>query len=1337
MPEEKEKKREKLADVAKKYNIAIERIVELLKKKGFEIDGRNPNARLNTEMVELVQKEFAIDKKKREQAEERAAQIRSNVHTANRNQAAANRDSRNLSSTTTTAVVEEVIETASPVVTVTTRLATENETVLANNANTPIVTDPIAEKESKLSRLSAIASKLKASKQIENTNKTVEPVNESAIAGKLKASKQIENTNKTVEPVNEIKPPASVEIINPPPPVTDNIITTPLPETTESIVTSENNLIPVITDTAEAVAESQTELPADKVFSAIIIAEKIEAVAESQTELPAVSIPAAELITETAPEVTVTVTQPIATVAEGTVSEEPVVTATEAQLVSTVDTIVSVTEPVTVEPTNFSTIDSPAVSAGATDAELDMASESAYEALAPIPEKDSTVSGYDRIDSVDEIPAAVAINVSTAEITLVVEEADLRLSTESDSEPLQTAAVSTVADATIEIPDLQLPTDADHISENEEEDLFTDADLDEYLSRFDDRASEEEDFIEEQLILEGPLPDEQDQKKPPPTVEEDKTTKTAQVIRASDHAPKLQGLTVTGFIDPSLLRSGRNRKDKDKDKNKDKDKDLVSPPNATVSIVSDTGTELEAEKAKRNKRKRKRKSATAGNTNTISANQTRQQPNKTNTNTNNTNNRQTNTGSNNNNNNNNNNNSRNQNRFNNNNNVGNRPQNRLFFNHAANSSAGNNNNTGTNNSNNNSRTSSNQQQRPTNTFATGNINRRSPQSKKFRRARIEEQRAKRSNQAASINENVNVLEVTEYLTANELATLMDVPVQQVISKCMELGLFVSINQRINSDVIQLIAEEFNFEVHFITAEEQAEIEEEDEDEELLEPRPPIVTVMGHVDHGKTSLLDYIRQSNVIAGEAGGITQHIGAYSVELPDGRKITFLDTPGHEAFTAMRARGAQVTDIVIIVIAADDQVMPQTREAINHAQAAGVPMVFAINKIDKPGANPEKIKEQLSMMNLLVEDWGGNYQCQEISAKLGKGVDELLEKVLLEAELLDLKANPNKLARGTVIESQLDKGRGIVTTILVQSGTLNVGDVVLCNAYYGKVKAILDERQHRIKKAGPSMPVQILGLNGVPQAGDKFQVMEQEREAREIATKRQQQAEAMREKFHKVPGLNDLSARIQQGNLSQLNVIVKGDVDGSVEALSDSLIKLSNDEVSVHIVLKAVGQITESDINLASVSNAFIIGFQVRPSPSARKLAEAMSIEIRLYSVIYDAINDVKAALEGLLQPKIEETIVGVAEVREIFKITKVGTVAGCMVTEGKINRNTPVRLIRDGVVIYSGNILNLRRFKDDVREVAEGFECGISIENYNDIKVGDIIEAYTEIEIKRTLS
>jgi translation initiation factor IF-2 len=1291
MSEEKEKKREKLADVAKKYNIAIERIVELLKKKGFEIDGRNPNARLNTEMVDLVQKEFAIDKKKREQAEERAAQMRSSAHISNRNQAAANRDSsRNLSTTTT--VVEEVIETPPPAIRVTTRLATENETMLAANANNPIAPDPIAEKESKLSRLSAIASK-------------------------LKASKQVENTNKTAEPVSEIKPPAPVEIeiINPAPPVTENIIIT-TPEVAEPTLTSENNSIPVITDTPEAVA----------------------VVTESQKELPTVSVPAAELITDTAAAVTVPEAQPIAAVAEATVSEAPAVTVPEAQLISTVDTVISVIEPVNVEPTIESksealtesvSTDQPAVLAEVAELELDTAVEPAYEASAPIPEKDATVQDYRQSDSVDEIPAVAVdtqMNLLAAEITPLVEEADLNPDTASDSEPLQTAVISTVAD--VEVPDLELPTDFDNLTEEEieiNEDVFTDADLDDYLSRFDDRADDEEDdFIEEPLIFEGPIPEQDPGTTLPTAEEEDKTTKNVQVIRASDHAPKLQGLTVTGFIDPSLLRSGRNRKEKDKDKDKDKDKELTPASHVNTNTAGDTTTGLEAEKAKRNKRKRKRKPATAGNAAAGAANQ----PNKTNT-TNNNRQGNTNAGSANSTNNRN----QNQNRYN--NNSANRPQNRQTANNATHSSTHTGSTTG--NNHNNRASNNNQQQRPNNTFATGNINRRSPQSKKFRRARIEEQRAKRSNQAASINENVNVLEVTEYLTANELATLMDVPVQQVISKCMELGLFVSINQRINSDVIQLIAEEFNFEVHFITAEEQAEIDEEDEDEELLQPRPPIVTVMGHVDHGKTSLLDHIRQSNVIAGEAGGITQHIGAYSVELPDGRKITFLDTPGHEAFTAMRARGAQVTDIVIIVIAADDQVMPQTREAINHAQAAGVPMVFAINKIDKPGANPEKIKEQLSMMNLLVEDWGGNYQCQEISAKFGKGVDELLEKVLLEAELLDLKANPNKPARGTVIESQLDRGRGIVTTILVQSGTLNVGDVILCNAYYGKVKAILDERQHRIKKAGPSMPVQILGLNGVPQAGDKFQVMEQERDAREIATKRQQQAEAMREKFHKVPGLNDLSARIQQGNLSQLNVIVKADVDGSVEALSDSLIKLSNNEVSVHIVLKAVGQITESDINLASVSNAFIIGFQVRPSPSARKLAEAMAIEIRLYSVIYDAINDVKAALEGLLQPKMEETIVGVAEVREIFKITKVGTVAGCMVTEGKINRNTPVRLIRDGVVVYSGNILNLRRFKEDVREVAEGFECGISIENYNDIKVGDMIEAYTEIEIKRTLS
>ncbi|MCS7085285.1 MAG: translation initiation factor IF-2, partial [Bacteroidia bacterium] len=584
----------------------------------------------------------------------------------------------------------------------------------------------------------------------------------------------------------------------------------------------------------------------------------------------------------------------------------------------------------------------------------------------------------------------------------------------------------------------------------------------------------------------------------------------------------------------------------------------------------------------------------------------------------------------------------------------------------------------------------------------------------------------------------SVLEVTEYLTANELANLMDVPVNEVIAKCMELGLFVSINQRIEADVISLIAEEFGFKVKFLSVEESFALDDdEDDDPELLEPRAPIVTVMGHVDHGKTSLLDYIRKTNVTAAEAGGITQHIGAYEVKLPDGRKITFLDTPGHEAFTAMRARGAQVTDVAIIVIAADDQVMPQTREAINHAQAAGVPMVFAINKIDKPGADPDKILLQLSMMNIFVEGWGGNVQWQAISAKHGTNVDLLLEKVLLEAEILDLKANPHCPAKGTVIEAQLDKGRGVVATVLVQKGTLRVGDVVVANCHYGKIKALIDDRGKRIKSAGPAQPVQILGLDGVPQAGDKFYVVESEREAREIATRRQQLMREQSLRMHKHITLEEIARRSAVGDFKELNVILKGDVDGSVEALADSLIRLSTDEVALRIVHKGVGQITESDVLLASASNAIIVGFQVRPSPNARKLAQQESIDIRIYSIIYEAIEEIKSAIEGMLAPKIEEEVVGVAEVRETFKIQKVGVIAGCMVVEGKITRGASVRVIRDGVVVYTGKIESLRRFKDDVKEVVEGFECGVGVENFNDIKVGDLIEAFVSKEVKRTLS
>jgi translation initiation factor IF-2 len=582
----------------------------------------------------------------------------------------------------------------------------------------------------------------------------------------------------------------------------------------------------------------------------------------------------------------------------------------------------------------------------------------------------------------------------------------------------------------------------------------------------------------------------------------------------------------------------------------------------------------------------------------------------------------------------------------------------------------------------------------------------------------------------------NILKVTEFVTVNELATLMDVPVNDVIAACMSLGLFVSINQRLDAEALVLVAEEFSFKVEFVTVDLQEDEEEEEEDPQELVTRPPIVTVMGHVDHGKTKLLDHIRHANVIAGEAGGITQHIGAYGVELKDGRQITFLDTPGHEAFTAMRARGAQITDVAIIVVAADDGIMPQTVEAINHAQAAGVPMVFAINKIDKPTANPEKIKETLANMNILVEDWGGKYQSQEISAKTGLNVDDLLEKVLLEAELLILKANPNKPAVGTVIESSLDKGRGYMATILVQAGTLRVGDIILAGHNFGKVKAMHDERGKKITLAGPSDPVLVLGLNGAPQAGDKFNCYENEKEAKDIASKREQLLREQGLRTQKHITLDEIGRRIAIGNFKELNIIVKGDVDGSIEALSDSLIKLANEEIQVNVIHKAVGAISESDILLAAASNAIVVGFQVRPSLQARKLAEKEEIDIRLYSIIYDAINEIKSAMEGMLSPEIKEEIVATLEVLEAFKITKVGTVAGCMVKEGKIRRDTRVRIIRDGIVIYSGHLASLKRFKDDVREAVSGQECGLNIDNYNDIRVGDIIEGYETTEIKKKL-
>ena len=581
-----------------------------------------------------------------------------------------------------------------------------------------------------------------------------------------------------------------------------------------------------------------------------------------------------------------------------------------------------------------------------------------------------------------------------------------------------------------------------------------------------------------------------------------------------------------------------------------------------------------------------------------------------------------------------------------------------------------------------------------------------------------------------------ILKVTEFVTVNDMANLMNIPVTKIIGACMSLGLMVSINQRLDAETIVLVAEEFGYEVEFVTAELTEAIEQENDDEGELVPRPPVITVMGHVDHGKTSLLDYIRKSNVIAGEAGGITQHIGAYNVVLPDGKRITFLDTPGHEAFTAMRARGAKMTDLAIIIIAADDAIMPQTVEAINHAQAAGVPMVFAINKIDKPGANPDKIREQLANMNLLVEEWGGKYQCQEISAKKGINVDKLLDKVLLEAELLELKANPKRRATGAVIESSLDKGRGYLATVLVQNGTMRVGDVMLSGCYTGRVKAMFNERGQKVEEAGPSTPVSVLGLNGAPTAGETFNVMADEKEAKDIANKREQLIRIQGIKTQKHLSLEEIGRRIAIGNFKELNIIVKGDVDGSIEALSDSLLKLSTEEVRVNVIHKAVGAISESDVLLAAASDAIIIGFQVRPSVNARKLAEKEEIEIRLYSVIYDAINEVKSGIEGMLAPEEKEEITATAEVAETFKISKVGTIAGCLVKEGKLTRTSKVRVIRDGIVVYTGELGSLKRFKDDVKEVVAGLDCGLNIAGYNDIKVGDVVEAYNIVEIKRTL-
>ena len=609
---------------------------------------------------------------------------------------------------------------------------------------------------------------------------------------------------------------------------------------------------------------------------------------------------------------------------------------------------------------------------------------------------------------------------------------------------------------------------------------------------------------------------------------------------------------------------------------------------------------------------------------------------------------------------------------------------------------------------------------------------------KYRKERRDSNVARQMERAEREKGDEMKLQLTEFVTVAELANMMNVPVTNVIATCMNLGVMVSINQRLDAETINIVADEFGYATEYVSSEVIDAIahDEEEEDENLRITRPPIVTVMGHVDHGKTSLLDYIRKANVIAGEAGGITQHIGAYHVTQEDGRHITFLDTPGHEAFTAMRARGAAVTDIAIIIVAADDSVMPQTIEAINHASAANVPIVFAINKIDKTGANPEKIKEALANLNYLVEDWGGKYQSQEISAKKGTGVKELLEKVLLEADMLDLKANPNKRAVGSTIESSLDKGRGYVATVLVQDGTLNVGDVMLAGTHFGKVKAMFNERNQRVVKAGPAEPVIVLGLNGAPQAGDNFNVMPTEQEARDIATKREQlqREQGLRTSRHIT--LDEIGRRIAIGNFQELNIIVKGDVDGSIEALSDSLIKLSGDEIQVNVIHKAVGPISESDVMLAAASNAIIVGFQVRPSMAARKIAEKEEIDIRLYSIIYNAIEEIKAAMEGMLSPEIKEEIVATIEVRDVFKITKVGSVAGCMVKEGKIKRSTKIRLIRDGIVVYTGELGSLKRFKEDVKEVTTGYECGLNIANYNDIKIGDIIEGYDEVEVKKTL-
>jgi translation initiation factor IF-2 len=607
---------------------------------------------------------------------------------------------------------------------------------------------------------------------------------------------------------------------------------------------------------------------------------------------------------------------------------------------------------------------------------------------------------------------------------------------------------------------------------------------------------------------------------------------------------------------------------------------------------------------------------------------------------------------------------------------------------------------------------------------------------KYRREKRDAHRQQTEAEMAAAEEESKVLKVTEFVTVSEVATMMDVPVTDIISACMTLGMMVTMNQRLDAETLAIVAEEFNYTVEFVGAEVEEAVAEEEDKPEDLKPRAPIITVMGHVDHGKTSLLDYIREANVIAGESGGITQHIGAYSVEVAGGQRIAFLDTPGHEAFTAMRARGAQVTDLVIIVIAADDDVMPQTKEAISHAQAAGVPIIFAINKVDKPNANPDKIKEQLANMNLLVEDWGGSIQSQDISAKTGQGVDELLEKVLLEAEVLELKANPNKNAVGTVVEALLDKGRGYVSTILIQAGTLKIGDYLLAGKHSGKVRAMFDERGNNLQEAGPSTPVSILGLDGAPQAGDKFNVFDDEREAKQIASKRSQLQREQSVRTQKTLTLDEIGRRIALGDFKELNIILKGDVDGSVEALTDSFQKLSTEEIQVNILHKGVGAITESDVLLATASDAIIVGFNVRPQGNARAVADKEEVDIRTYSIIYDAINDLKDAMEGLLSPEMKEEVTGNVEIREVYKISKVGNIAGCMVMSGKIYRDSKVRIIRDGIVVHDGELASLKRFKDDVKEVSKGYDCGLQIKNYNDIKVNDTIEAYKEVAVKKKL-